>query len=134
MNTWFLIAGILCLILTPIHAWGGEYVFRRMADETFPKIPNGDGKIAKQEIRFGWHGVSVDFIISGIALIFLALNTTLVGIELTALVIALYFVGYAIIIAILPLIALRTPKTLLISPQWIACLAVAILIFGGISA
>lgn len=134
MNTWFLIAGIVCLILTPIHAWGGETVFRRMADETFPKIPNGDGKIAKQEIRFGWHGVSVDFIVSGIVLIILALNTTLVGVELTALVIALYFVGYAIEIAILPLIALRTPKTLLISPQWIACLLVALLILGGLIA
>ncbi len=133
MNGWFLVAGILCLILTPIHVWGGEYVFRRMGHETFPKIPNGDGKIAKQEIRFGWHGISVDFIVSGIVLIILATNT-LVGTSLTALVIALYFVGYAIEIAILPVIALRTPKTLLISPQWIACLAVALLIFGGLTA
>jgi len=134
MNGWFLVAGILCLILTPIHAWGGEYLFQRMGHETFPKIPNGDGKIAKQEIRFGWHGVSVDFIVSGIALIVFALDSTLVGVSLTASLIAIYFVGYAIVIATLPIIALRTPKTLLISPQWIACLAVAVLIFGGITA
>mgnify|MGYP005855227991 CR=1 FL=1 len=134
MNTWFLVAGILCLILTPIHAWGGEYVFRRMADETFPKIPNGDGKIAKQEVRFSWHGVSVDFIVSGIALIVLALDSTRIGTSQVAFLIACYFVGYAIVIALLPIIALRTPKTLLISPQWIACLAVALLIFGGINA
>lgn len=134
MNTWFLIAGILCLILTPIHAWGGEYVFKRMANETFPKIPNGDGKIAKQEIRFGWHGISVDFVVSGVALIFFALNPSLIGISLTALVIGAYFVGYALVIAILPIVSLRTYKTLMISPQWIACLLVAILIFVGISA
>ena len=134
MNTWFLIAGILCLILAPIHIWGGEYVFKRMTNETFPKIPNGDGKIAKQEIRFGWHGISVDFVVSGVALIFFAVTPSLAGISLTALVIGAYFVGYSLVIAILPITALRTPKTLLISPQWIACLLVAILIFVGISA
>ena len=134
MNTWFLIAGLWCLLLLPLHVWGGEYVFNRMPSDSFPKIPNGDGSIAKQEIRFGWHMISIGFLISAGLLIFFAMNTSLVGVDLTALCIALYFLGYSVVIAILPVLALRTYKTLFRSPQWIACLLVTLLIFGGIYA
>ncbi|MCU0480653.1 MAG: hypothetical protein MUE54_05505 [Anaerolineae bacterium] len=133
MNIWFLIAGILCLMLLPIHIWGGEYVFNRMPAETFPKIPNGDGKIAKQEIRFAWHGVSVTFLVSAGILLFFAFNPNLSGIELTAFCIALYFIGFAVVIALLPAFTLRTYKTLLISPQWVACLLVGLVILGGVA-
>lgn len=127
MNGYFLIAGVLALLALPAHAWGGESTLKQTSAEAFPPIANGDGHIAKQEIRFGWHMVTVDLLVSGLVLIALAVEP----IALIGRLLAVYFVGYTLVIALLPLLALRHPATLLRLPQWILTLTIAGLAAAG---
>lgn len=133
MNIPLLFAGILCLIATLVHLYGGEYIFRRTSTQAFPRIPNGDANIAKQEIRFGWHMVTIDLLFSGLALVWFSFGHFM-GSEYGILYfIAAHFVGYAVVIALLPVFALQRIEPLYRSPQWLLCLLIAILTYLGVS-
>ena len=127
MNWYFLIAGVIALLAVPVHIWGGESTLKQTPTESFPHIPNGNSNIAKQEIRFGWHLVSVDLLLAGLVLVVLAVEP----INLIAQLLAIYFVGYSLVIAVLPLTALRSFETLLRLPQWILTLTIAVLVWVG---
>ena len=127
MNWYFLIAGVVSLLAVPLHIWGGESTLKQTSAEAFPNVPNGNSNIAKQEIRFGWHMVSVDLLLAGLVLIVLAIEP----VNLIAQLLAVYFVGYSLVILLLPLTALRSFETLLRLPQWILTLAIAALAWVG---
>lgn len=132
MNIPLLLAGLLCLIATPVHLIGGEYILRRTSTQAFPTNPNGDASIAKQEIRFGWHMVTIDLLLSGLALVWFSFGHFM-GTERGILYfIVAHFVGYAGVIALLPVFALRRIEPLYRSPQWLLCLLIAILTYAGV--
>ena len=131
MNWFFVIGGLLSIVAVPIHIWGGEYMINRTATEAFPDIPNGDSSIAKQEIRFGWHMGSVDMLVSGSVLLLLGLTNYVEPAAVIARLIGIYFLGYSVVIAVLPATALRRVDTLLASPQWLFALLVALLAWWG---
>lgn len=133
MNIPLLLAGILCLIATPIHIYGGEYILRLTSTQSFPKIPNGDANIAKQEIRFGWHMVTIDLLFSGLVLVWFSFGQLTASEQGILYFIAAHFAGYAIVIALLPVFALHRIDPLYRSPQWLLCLLIAILAYLGIS-
>ena len=133
MSIPLLLAGLLCLIAAPAHLYGGEYVLRRVSTQAFPQIPNGDASIAKQELRFGWHMVTVDLLLSGLLLVWFGLSGLMPGQQGILIFIAAHFLGYAIVIVLLPVLALRRIEPLYRSPQWLLCLLVAGLTFAGIS-
>lgn len=133
MNTPLLLAGILCLIATPIHIYGGEYTLRRTSTQAFPRIANGDANIAKQEIRFGWHMVTIDLLFSGLVLVWFSFSDFALSQQGILYFIAAHFTGYAVVIALLPVFALHRLDPLYRSPQWLLCLLIAILAYSGIS-
>lgn len=131
MNIPFLIAGALALLGGAVHTYGGEYTLRRTATEAFPSLPNGSPAIAKAELRFVWHMVTIDLFFFGGLLFLLGFGT--LSADYGKLVTAL-FVLYSFPIALLPLLTLRTPMTLLRAPQWILTLAIASLAWIGANA
>ncbi|MEQ8674159.1 MAG: hypothetical protein RLP44_08940 [Aggregatilineales bacterium] len=131
MNGFLLVAGLLCLIATPAHIYGGEYTLRRTSTGAFPEISNGDASIAKQEIRFGWHMVTVDLLFSGLVLLWLAVVDQTADHQGLLTFIALHFAGYAVVIALLPMFALHRIEPLYRSPQWLLCLVIAVLAYLG---
>ncbi len=133
MNIGFLIAGILCGVAVLAHGIGGEYTLRRIPTSAFPQIPNGGSHIAKQEVRMSWHGVTVIFILSAVALLTMALTDVIVDTQTIAHIIAITFVFFALDIMIVPLLATRKFSTLLRIPQWVLCLAIALSIYAGLS-
>lgn len=133
MNISLLLAGILCLIATLVHAYGGEYTLRRTNTQAFPKVPNGDADIAKQEIRFGWHMGTVDLLFSGLVLVWFSSGVFMHSQQGILYFIVAHFVGYALVIALLPAFSLRRIEPLYRSPQWLLCLLIAVLTYSGIS-
>ena len=131
MNWVLLTAGILVLIAALVHIYGGEFTLQRTPTTAFPNIPNGDSSIAKQEIRFGWHMGSVDMLVSGSVLVLLATTSWIEPVTVVARLIAVYYVGYSVVIATLPVLALRRWEPLMHSPQWVFTFVVAILAWWG---
>ena len=132
MNLGFLIAGILCAIAVFAHGIGGEYTLRRVPTEAFPQIPNGGSNIAKQEVRMSWHGVTVIFILSTIMLLLMAFTDVVSNPVTVAHFISIIFIGFAVDIFFVPLLATRQLKTIIRIPQWILCLAIAGATLAGI--
>ncbi len=131
MNIGFLVAGILSLIAVFAHGIGGEYTLRRVPTEAFPAIPNGGSHIAKQEVRMSWHGVTVIFILSSIALLLMTFTNLIVDPTTIAYVIVITFIGFGIDIMFVPLLATRQLSTLARIPQWILCFAIALATYLG---
>ncbi len=131
MNWLFFIAGGLALAATPIHLQGGEWTLRKIPSAHFPTTAQGDGIIAKQEIRMVWHMATIDLLFGGVLLLLLAATDILPEPTLLARFIAVYFVGYGLVIALLPMFTLHRFDTLARLPQWILCFAIALFAFGG---
>jgi hypothetical protein len=125
MNIGFLVAGILCVIGVLAHGIGGEYTLRRVPTSAFPQIPNGGSQIAKQEVRMSWHGVTVIFLLSAVTLLLMAFTDVIVDQVTIAHGISIVFIGFALDIMIVPLIATRQLSTLARIPQWILCFVIA---------
>jgi len=107
------------------HGIGGEYTLRRIATSAFPQIPNGGSQIAKQEVRMSWHGVTVIFLLSAVTLLLMAFTDVIIDTVTIAHVISIVFIGFALDIMIVPLIATRQLSTLVRIPQWVLCLVIA---------
>jgi len=134
MNIGFLVAGILCAIGVLAHGIGGEYTLQRVPTAAFPKIPNGGSQIAKQEVRMSWHGVTVIFLLSSVTLLLMATTDVVLNTVTVAHIISIVFVGFALDIMFVPMLATRQIKTLVRIPQWILCLLIAGATFAGIGA
>lgn len=131
MNYFYLSAGVLSTLAALVHVLGGEATLRQIPSTAFPRIANGDHTIAKQEIRFGWHMASVDLLILGIALLTLSINEVALYTDILARFIAILFIGYGLVIAILPFLSLRRIDTFIRMPQWLLAFIIAGLAWGG---
>ena len=131
MNRPFLAAGILALVAVPAHIFGGEYILARVAAELFPTIPQGGPDVAKQVLRFGWHMVTVDMLVAGVALLWLARAKS--SWTSVALLLGAQWAGWGIVIFVLPAITLgRWGALINVLPQGLLCVVVAGLIGWGI--
>lgn len=132
MNIPYLIAGGICLLATPVHIFGGEHTLKQVSDDQFPTIQNGDGTVAKQEIRMGWHLFDIDLLFGGIVLLLLGLTDIFDKPTTMAHILGVYYAGYSIVILIAA-IGLKRRDSLMRLPQWILTLLVAGLTFIGAS-
>ncbi len=131
MNWYWTIAGGLSLGLALIHILGGEYVLRKMPTTVFPVVPNGGQDVCKQEVRASWHMLSAALLISGSLLLLMGLGDSISDPDLAATIIAAHFVGYGLMIGVIPVVAMKRLKALIESPQWVIIFAMAAIVWVG---
>jgi hypothetical protein len=131
MNLMFITGGLLALLASPIHLWGGENHLKYIPPSLFPPNAQGDGQIARQEVRMVWHMATWDLWLGGAILLLLGLGDWLGAEVALGRVVAAYFGGYAVLILLLPALALRQASSPLRLPQWILCGLIALLALGG---
>lgn len=124
MNSWFLAAGITAVGVAAVHVVaGGRDVVR-------PLLSCGLADEPKRVLHAVWHMVSVDLVLSGLALLYLSQEDGTPGARLVAWFVAAHFVAYAATFLVITL-SVGWPRPLLRLPQWILLLPVAILAAAG---
>ncbi len=131
MNWGFTIGGVIAILTCIAHLGAGEYVLSKMPLDRFIVLPKEDPTITKQTFRFVWHTLTVDFLVWGIVLLILGTTDWIEASHVIGRLIATCFVGYALVIAVLPMWSLRRVDTLLRAPQWMLGVAIASLAWGG---
>lgn len=124
MNGWLLAAGITAFGVSAAHIVGGHREIVR------PLLSSGLVDEPKRVLHAVWHMVSVDLVLSGVALVYLALADGTPGTSLVAWFVAAHFIAYAAAFLIITL-SVGWPKPLLRLPQWILLLPVAQLTAAG---
>lgn len=122
MNGWLLTAGGIAAMTTCVHATaGGRSVVRPLLGSAVAAEP-------KRTLHVVWHMVTVDLLLSSLALLACAFMTA----PSTALVlfIAVQYVAYAAVFLIVTSAA-DWPRPLLRLPQWMLLLPVGILALIG---
>ncbi|MEU9420661.1 hypothetical protein [Streptomyces sp. NPDC048272] len=124
MNGWLLAAGITALGVAAVHIVGGH------RDVVRPLLSCGLADEPKRVLHAVWHMVSVDLVLSGLALLYLALTGGTAGTGLVAWFVAAHFIAYAAAFLVVTL-SVDWPRPLLRLPQWILLLPVAALAAAG---
>ncbi|MFD7324789.1 hypothetical protein ACFV9D_27490 [Streptomyces sp. NPDC059875] len=124
MNGWFLAAGITAVGVTAVHIVGGR------RDVVRPLLSCGLADEPKRVLHAVWHMVSVDLVLSGLALLYLSLTDGAPGTGLVAWFVAGHFIAYAAAFLVVTL-SVGWPRPLLRLPQWILLLPVAVLAAAG---
>lgn len=122
MNGWLLTAGGIATATTLVHATaGGRSIVRPLLGSAVAAEP-------KRTLHVVWHMVTVDLLLSSVALLALAF----VAAPSTALVlfIAAQYLAYAMVFLIVTLTA-DWPRPLLQLPQWMLLLPVGVLALIG---
>ncbi|MFD3538679.1 hypothetical protein ACFWUQ_04170 [Streptomyces sp. NPDC058662] len=124
MNSWLLAAGITASGVAAVHAVaGGRDVVR-------PLLSCGLADEPKRVLHAVWHMVTVDLVLSAVALVYLALANGAAGTDLVAWFVAAHFLAYAAAFLVITL-SVGWSKPLLRLPQWILLLPVALLTAAG---
>ncbi|MCP3820550.1 hypothetical protein NLX86_21365 [Streptomyces sp. A3M-1-3] len=124
MNGWLLAAGITALGVAAAHIVGGH------RDVVRPLLSSGLADEPKRVLHAVWHMVSVDLVLSAVALVYLSLADGTSGTALVAWFVAAHFIAYAAAFLVITL-SVGWPKPLLRLPQWILLLPVAALTAAG---
>ncbi|MCF1649244.1 MULTISPECIES: hypothetical protein [Streptomyces] len=124
MNGWLLAAGITAFGVAVAHIVGGH------RDVVRPLLSCGLADEPKRVLHAVWHMVSVDLVLSAIALVYLSLTDGTSGTGLVAWFVAAHFIAYAAAFLVVTL-SVGWPKPLLRLPQWILLLPVALLTVAG---
>lgn len=124
MNGWLLAAGITALGVAAVHIVAGH------RDVVRPLLSCGLGDEPKRVLHAVWHMVSIDLVLSGLALLHLSLTDSTSGTGLVAWFVAAHFIAYAAAFLIVTL-SVGWPRPLLRLPQWILLLPVAALAAAG---
>ncbi|MFB7355924.1 hypothetical protein [Streptomyces gardneri] len=124
MNGWLLAAGITALGVAVVHIVGGR------RDVVRPLLACGLADEPKRVLHAVWHMVSIDLVLSGIALLYLSLTDGTPGTGLVAWFVAAHFIAYAAAFLVVTL-SVGWPRPLLRLPQWILLLPVAALAAAG---
>ncbi|MGI5447500.1 hypothetical protein ACQEVM_17275 [Streptomyces sp. CA-243310] len=124
MNGWLLAAGITALGVAAVHIVGGH------RDVVRPLLSCGLADEPKRVLHAVWHMVSVDLVLSGLALLHLALSDGTAETDLVAWFVAAHFIAYAVAFLAVTL-SVDWPRPLLRLPQWILLLPVAALAAAG---
>ncbi|MEU0990309.1 hypothetical protein [Streptomyces sp. NPDC005953] len=124
MNGWLLAAGITSLGVAGVHTVGGH------RDVVRPLLSCELADEPRRVLHAVWHMVSLDLVLSGLALLYLSLTDGTPGASLVAWFVAVHFVGYAAAFLVITL-SVGWPRPLLRLPQWILLLPVAALAAVG---
>ncbi|MET9536122.1 hypothetical protein ABZY16_01160 [Streptomyces sp. NPDC006553] len=124
MNGWLLAAGITALGVAAVHIVGGR------RDVVRPLLSSELSDEPKRVLHAVWHMVSVDLVLSGLALLYLSLADGTPGTGLVAWFVAAHFIAYAAAFLVVTL-SVGWPGPLLRLPQWILLLPVAVLAAAG---
>ncbi|WP_406079616.1 hypothetical protein OG468_40175 [Streptomyces zaomyceticus] len=124
MNGWFLAGGITAVGVAAVHIAAGR------RDVVLPLLSCGLADEPKRVLHAVWHMVSIDLVLSGLALFWLSLADGTPGRGLVAWFVAAHFVAYAAAFLAVTLSA-GWPRPLLRLPQWILLLPVAALTAAG---
>lgn len=122
MHLTLLLAGLLTLLTAAIHLVAGQRTIVR------PFLAAELATIPRWTIFACWHWVSLDLIIAGAALLWLAAAPTGVETLLTRQLIAAHFAAYGLLFLGLTL-ARPWPRRLLQLPQWALLLPIAALAY-----
>ena len=130
MNIPILIANILTLLAFIVHTFIGD-------KELKVNEPKGehDEDFQRREkwtmARCGWHWVSVDLLFATIGLGLINFTSYFDNEQVLLKIIAIYFLGYAIVWALTIAISNQFPKNYLRLGQWILLLLISTLVFLG---
>ncbi|MCX5071014.1 hypothetical protein OHA84_36410 [Streptomyces sp. NBC_00513] len=124
MNGWLLAAGITALGVAAVHVVGGH------RDVVRPLLSSWLADEPKRVLHAVWHMVSADLVLSGLALLYLALTDGTAETGLLAWFVAAHFIAYAAAFLAVTL-SVDWPRPLLRLPQWILLLPVAALAAAG---
>ncbi|MFD3659505.1 hypothetical protein ACFWVF_02720 [Streptomyces sp. NPDC058659] len=124
MNSWLLTAGITAVGVAAVHIVGGR------RDVVRPLLASGLADEPKRVLHAVWHMVSVDLVLSGLALLYLSLTAGTPGTGLVAWFVAAHFIAYAAAFLVVTL-SVGWSRPLLRLPQWILLLPVAVLAAAG---
>ncbi|MFD6801903.1 hypothetical protein [Streptomyces cyaneofuscatus] len=124
MNGWLLAAGTTALGVAAVHIVGGH------RDVVRPLLSCGLAGEPKRVLHAVWHMVSIDLVLSGLALLHLSLTDGTPGAGLVAWFVAAHFIAYAAAFLVVTL-TVGWPRPLLRLPQWILLLPVAALTAAG---
>ncbi|MFD5989219.1 hypothetical protein [Streptomyces cyaneofuscatus] len=124
MNGWLLAAGTTALGVAAVHIVGGH------RDVVRPLLSCGLADEPKRVLHAVWHMVSIDLVLSGLALLHLSLTDGTPGTGLVAWFVAAHFIAYAAAFLVVTL-TVGWPRPLLRLPQWILLLPVAALTAAG---
>ncbi|MFD9303448.1 hypothetical protein ACFWCB_12495 [Streptomyces sp. NPDC060048] len=124
MNGWLLAAGITALGVAAVHIAAGH------RDVVRPLLSCGLADEPKRVLHAVWHMVSVDLVLSGLALLYLSLPDRTPGTGLVAWFVAAHFTAYAAAFLVVTL-SVGWSRPLLRLPQWILLLPVAVLAAAG---
>ncbi|MFD9721906.1 hypothetical protein [Streptomyces sp. NPDC059076] len=124
MNGWLLAAGITALGVAGVHTVGGH------RDVVRPLLSCELADEPRRVLHAVWHMVSLDLVLSGLALLYLSLTDGTPGASLVAWFVAVHFVAYAAAFLVVTL-SVGWPRPLLRLPQWILLLPVAALAAVG---
>lgn len=124
MNGWLLAAGITALGVGAVHVIAGH------RDVVRPLLSCGLADEPKRVLHAVWHMVSVDLVLSGLALLYLSLTDGSPGTGPVAWFVAAHFIAYAVAFLVITL-SVGWPRPLLRLPQWILLLPVAALAAAG---
>ncbi|MFF3455305.1 hypothetical protein ACFYXH_13415 [Streptomyces sp. NPDC002730] len=124
MNGWLLAAGVTAFGVAAAHIVGGH------RDVVRPLLSCGLADEPKGVLRAVWHMVSVDLVLSAVALVHLSLTDGTSGSGLVAWFVAAHFIAYAAAFLVITL-SVGWSKPLFRLPQWILLLPVAVLTVAG---
>lgn len=124
MNGWLLAAGITAVGVAAVHIVGGR------RDVVHPLLSSGLADEPKRVLHAVWHMVSIDLMLSGLALLYLSLTDGTPGTGLVAWFVAAHFIAYAAAFLVVTL-SVGWPRPLIRLPQWILLLPVAVLAAAG---
>lgn len=129
MNLPILIAGILSLIAFVAHAFVGDNEYQTIK-------PSSDDSEKKNEtwiqVRSGWHWVSVDLLLSSIALLLMATTEIIKAKSEVLLLLSIYFCVCGLVWLATVLLSKNNIKQVLFLGQWIFCFLMSGLIYVGL--
>ena len=132
MNIAILIANILTLIAFVVHTFVGDKELK--LNEPIEGVDEHYQKTEKWTMaRCGWHWVSFDLLFATIGLGMINFTNYFDNEKTLLQILALYFLGYAIVWALTIAVSKRFPKNYAKLGQWMLLLLISGLIYFGIN-
>ena len=129
MNALLVVAGATAIVMAAGHTTIGlRWVLPRLADDSLPDSPFGDGAMTSAFITVTWHAVGIMLLSFGIILTLLARSS--LGADGAVAVRGLGS-GFAALTLLVLWLARRRPHSLVRAPMWLLFVATAALCWLG---
>lgn len=130
MNIAILLANILTFLAFIIHTFVGDKELK--VNEPSKQDNENSQKLEKWTMaRCGWHWVSIDLLFASIGLGLINFTTYFDNEKTLLQILSIYFLGYAIVWALIIAISKQFPKNYLKLGQWILLLLISGILYFG---